>query len=361
VFAAWVFAYHVDLYLDFSRFLGPAADLIRHGYIGVDGFFIMSGMILARVHPEMRGDIKKRLRETGAPPFEPPSAAMMLRFWGKRLARIYPVHLATILILAALVGFGVLHGWTPRDPSRFDGSSLLQNLLLVQGWGGSDHGTWNYPSWSVSTEWAGYLAFPILWYLATYFMEIVSMQILVACCMVLGLVFVLNDYSLNLAFAEGMYRFCPEFLAGMATTRVVYVCADFSAIRQTSITGGLILGVLAAAIGADWLAVVCIWLVLFAFLMQADTGLPAMLGRRPVLNWLGKRSYSFYMTFSIAELLMCQYFRRNGWVPASHGLVFALGMLVITLALAVSLYTTVEVPCRRLADRWLMLPVPAKK
>jgi peptidoglycan/LPS O-acetylase OafA/YrhL len=95
--------------------------------------------------------------------------------------------------------------------------------------------------------------------------------------------------------------------------------------------------------------------------MQADTGLPAMLGRRPVLNWLGKRSYSFYMTFSIAELLMCQYFRRNGWVPASHGLVFALGMLVITLALAVSLYTTVEVPCRRLADRWLMLPVPAKK
>ena len=42
IFAAWVFIYHVDLYLNFSAWLGPFAGLIRHGYMGVDGFFILS-------------------------------------------------------------------------------------------------------------------------------------------------------------------------------------------------------------------------------------------------------------------------------------------------------------------------------
>src|SRR5579862_2678762 len=108
VFALWVFIYHVDLHLDFSRFLGPAADLIRHGYLGVDGFFILSGLILARVHPEFIGDLK--YYETGRhdPKFRLPSIPTLGRFWGKRLARIYPVHLASIIILAILVGAGML-------------------------------------------------------------------------------------------------------------------------------------------------------------------------------------------------------------------------------------------------------------
>ena len=69
--------------VDFSAWLGPFSGLIRHGYLGVDGFFILSGLILARVHPELSRSAK------GA-----------FKFWGKRLARIYPVHLATLLILA---------------------------------------------------------------------------------------------------------------------------------------------------------------------------------------------------------------------------------------------------------------------
>ena len=354
VFAAWVFTYHVDLYLNFSRYLGPAADLIRHGYLGVDGFFILSGLILARVHPELRWDgvydWKDRAR---FPRYRPPSVKTICRIWGKRLARIYPVHLATIVILAFLVGFGALHGWAPRDPSRFDGSSLLQNFLLVHGWGGSTYGTWNYPSWSVSTEWAGYLVFPVLWYLMTYYSAIVSMQILIASFAILGLVFVLHDHSLNLAFAQGLFRFFPEFLIGMASTRLVDLWADYSVIRSTGLKAGFIIGLLATALGMDLLAVFGVWMILFAFLMQSDAGWPAILGQRPVLCWLGRRSYAFYMTFAIAELLVCQYFRHNGWTPAGHGLVFAGGMLAITAVLTLSLYTVVETPCRLLADRWL--------
>ena len=357
LFAAWVFIYHVDLYLNFSRFLGPAADLVRHGYLGVDGFFILSGLILARMHTEMKWDgVYYSIGLTRYPKFRLPSIAAVCRFWGKRLARIYPVHLATILILAMLAALGTLHGWIPRDPSRFDASSLLQNLLLVQGWGGSTQGAWDYPSWSVSTEWAGYLLFPILWYLMTYYSMIVSLQILITGFAALGLVFVMHDHNLNLTFAEGLFRFFPEFLIGMATTRLVHVWADYNGFRWASLTAGCVIVVIAAILGVDLLAVPGIWLILFAFLMQADAGWPAILGQRPALCWLGRRSYAFYMTFAISELLMCQYFRHNGWVPARHGLVFATGMLVITLALATTLYATVETPCRRLADRWLERP-----
>jgi peptidoglycan/LPS O-acetylase OafA/YrhL len=356
VFALWVFTYHVDLYANFSRFLGPAADLIRHGYLGVDGFFILSGLILSRVHPELLGNTERFWTRGQPPSFQLPPARMMWRFWGKRLARIYPVHLATIFMLAALVGGGMLYGGKPHDPSRFDLPSLIQNLLLVQGWGGSTHGAWNYPSWSVSTEWAGYLIFPVLWYLLAYFGSLVAMQVLVVSLALTGLVFVLNGHNLNLTFADGLYRFFPEFIIGMATTRTVHVWADFIAVRRVFFVAGVGIGIFAAAVGIDLLAVIGIWLTLFAFLMQADAELPPILGRRPVWDWMGRRSYTFYMTFAIAELLMCQYFDHNGWTPRSHGLFFAAGMLVVTLILAVTLYALVETPCRRLADRWLALP-----
>jgi peptidoglycan/LPS O-acetylase OafA/YrhL len=355
VFALWVFIYHVDLYLDFSRFLGPAADLIRHGYLGVDGFFVLSGLIMARVHPEFIGNLK--YYETGhtLPQFKLPPARTQLRFWGKRLARIYPVHFASILILATLVGGGMLHGWVPHDPGRFSLSSLIQNLFLVHGWGGSSTGAWNYPSWSISTEWAGYLLFPLLWCVLSYFSTLAATQILIASAAALGLVFVFNGYSLNMTFADGLARFFPEFILGMATTRIVSSWADFVIARRVSLVAGSLLGLVSAAAGVDLLAVIGLWLVMFSFLMQADTELPALLGRRPALVWLGRRTYAFYMTFAISELLMCQFFQHHGWMPRRHALLFAAGMLGITLVLTISLYTWVETPCRRIADRWLAM------
>jgi peptidoglycan/LPS O-acetylase OafA/YrhL len=360
VFAAWVFIYHVDLYLNFSRFLGPLANWVRHGYLGVDGFFMLSGLILARVHTELLGDTAAYIEGGRPQAFQLPSVNLICRFWGKRLARLYPVHLASIIILAVLVGLGMFHGWTPNHPSRFDASSLVQNLLLVQGWGGSPHGSWNYPSWSVSTEWAGYLVFPILWYLIGYFGSLVAFQIVLVGFTSIGLVFVLNGYNLNLTFADGWYRFFPEFIMGMASARTVHIWADYTPVRRTFFVAGILLAVIGAAAGVDLLALVGIWLILYMFVMQNDAELPAVLGWRPVLDWFGRRSYAFYMTFAIAELLMSQYFQRHGWTPASHSLSFAVGMVVITLALAVTLYALVETPCRRLGDRWFAPPVVEK-
>ena len=222
-FAAWVFAYHVDLYLNFSAWLGPFSGLIRHGYLGVDGFFILSGLILARVHPELSRSAK------GA-----------FKFWGKRLARIYPVHFVTLLIFGAILLAGAAQGIAPRDPERFALSAFLQNLFLVHGWGFASQGAWNYPSWSVSTEWAGYLLFPVLWLIISYFDELVAIQIVIAGFAVLGLIVTEHAHNLNLTFAEGLIRFFPEFILGMATARFVPRYADFAPLRTIAVSGAVL-------------------------------------------------------------------------------------------------------------------------
>ncbi len=351
-FAAWVFIYHVDLYLNFSAYLGPFAGLIRHGYLGVDGFFILSGLILAQVHPELSARVHMKNFNVVAKPL---AFTDSLKFWGKRLARIYPVHLVTLLLLALIMLAGVAHGITPRDPQRFTLASFVQNLLLVHGWGFAQQGDWNYPSWSVSTEWAGYLLFPVLWYVVSYFDWYVALQFVIAGFTILGLIIVRNHNNLNLTFADGLIRFFPEFIIGMSTTRFVPTWADNLPLRAFAIIGAVFVFI-GASVGFDILTVLGLWFVLIAFAMQADAKYPAMLGKRPILRRFGLLSYSFYMSFAIAELLLSQWFRYEAWTPASHGLIFAAGMLAITLLLAIFLHVTVETPCRRAADRWLSRP-----
>jgi peptidoglycan/LPS O-acetylase OafA/YrhL len=340
--AGWVFLYHVDLYAQFAHYLGPFAGLVRRGYLGVDGFFILSGLILPRVHPEF---IKSPFR--GA-----------LRFWGKRLARLYPVHLATILILLAVFAAGSAAGMAPRDPGRFGHLALLQNLLLLQGWGFGPHWTWNYPSWSISAEWAGYLLFPLLWFAFASFDAFVMVQFVILPIPLLGIMSHLSGHGLNLTGIDVLPRFFLDFIPGMALSYMVPLVADF--VAPAKLAGlGLALALVGAACGWDLMTVMGLALALWSLVMNADTERPPVFGPAPVLRWLGQISYSYYMSFALVELLLANLFRRQGWAPADHALLFSMGMTGLTLVLALALFTLVERPGRRLADRWLALPPPA--
>jgi len=338
-FAAWVFIYHIDLHAHFSAYLGPAAGLIRHGYLGVDGFFLLSGMILARVHPELA---------------EHPEGAV--RFWGKRLARIYPVHLAVILILAVLVVTGLGLGFAPRDPQRFTIAALAENLLLIQGWGFTNPLAWNYPAWSVSTEWAGYIAFPALWYFFGSWRPIIPGQTMIIGMTVIGtLAFEMG--GLNLTGAAGLARFFPEFLIGMTTIRLVPINADYMPSRILT-WAGIGFALFGALIGVDSLGALGLWLLLTALVMQEDAERPPVFGKAIFLRFLGRLSYAFYMSFGTIELILAQLFRHQGWDPSQQKIPYAAGMTVLTFALALILHVFVETPCRRLFDRWLAGPKP---
>lgn len=123
----------------FGRDVGGVDFFVPHTHLGVDLFFMLSGFVLAYVY-----------RDTFAGGV---SRGAWGRFMARRLARIYPLHLATLLVVLALAKFAIAPG---------TGGVLAANLVLVHGWGFTDQFLFNSPSWSISCEFAAYLAFPFL-------------------------------------------------------------------------------------------------------------------------------------------------------------------------------------------------------
>lgn len=107
--AIWVLLYHVFGYHVF---------LLGLGYAGVDIFFMLSGFILTHVYI---ADRQLGTRRGYA------------HFLLVRLARIYPLHLFTLVVLIMIVA--VLPQYrelSARD--AFSATALAANFLLVQNW-----------------------------------------------------------------------------------------------------------------------------------------------------------------------------------------------------------------------------------
>ncbi|HEX7388718.1 MAG TPA: acyltransferase [Acidiphilium sp.] len=334
LFALWVFAYHLNLHTRFGQYLGPLGPVIGHGYLGVDGFFVLSGLILARVNH----DIKLTVRG-------------ILQFWGKRLARIYPVHLAVIVLLGVLFVGGIAYGITPREPERFSMDALIAHLLLVQGWGVIHHWAWNYPSWSISTEWAGYLVFPFAMVSLTIFYDMAVVTIVPLCIFIICIISFFY-HGLNLTFGDSLLRFFPEFFLGASTAIVVPMLAD--EVPGTLVTAaGAVVALIFAWSGHDAMTVLGLWLMLYGFGMQGDAERPAIIGGFRPLHALGVISYCFYMCFAPAELMTSQLFRHMHDAPTERPLAYAAVLFVLTLGLAIVLHFVIERPSRIALNRRL--------
>ena len=99
-FAAFaVVFYHIDAYLN-GALSGAGLAFIQRGALGVDFFFILSGFILAHVYgADMRA-----------------GTFAAWPYLARRFARIYPLHLVTLLAVAVLYanrvdGLGLRTSW----------------------------------------------------------------------------------------------------------------------------------------------------------------------------------------------------------------------------------------------------------
>ena len=128
--AIWVVLFHYEISL---ASLFPASlvlkPLIEKGFFAVDLFFILSGFILAYTYfDRYRGHRHD-----------------YLAFLSHRIARIYPVHLFTLVSLVALlIGARSVHANIAEE--RYGTVSFIYNLFLVHAWGLLDWDTWNQPS-----------------------------------------------------------------------------------------------------------------------------------------------------------------------------------------------------------------------
>jgi peptidoglycan/LPS O-acetylase OafA/YrhL len=118
----------------------PAFEIFRpfytNGQAAVDVFFVISGFILQHVYADKFG-----------------SGADLQNFIVRRLARLYPLHLITLLIVAALFfGFYYKTGIYGYVFLNDDLRHFLMNLFFVQYVGFQDGFSFNAPSWSLSSE-----------------------------------------------------------------------------------------------------------------------------------------------------------------------------------------------------------------
>ena len=141
--AAWfVVFYHIRLALPDSVPPGVIAVLAK-GYLAVDLFFVLSGFVMWLTY--------------GAK-FQHEGLRAAPAFLWRRMARIYPLHLAILVATIAYAAALALAG--KADMTQYPLEELPLHLLLVQNWGFTDHLTWNDPSWSISTELAAYFLLP---------------------------------------------------------------------------------------------------------------------------------------------------------------------------------------------------------
>ncbi len=112
-------------------------------YLFVDFFFVLSGFVISSAY------FGKIIRRQDA-----------LRFLWVRLGRVYPLHIAVLLafvFLQIVIVYPRTEAWFPAPNESWD--TILAQFFLVHSLNLFVSPTWNQPSWSISVEFAAYVAF----------------------------------------------------------------------------------------------------------------------------------------------------------------------------------------------------------
>jgi peptidoglycan/LPS O-acetylase OafA/YrhL len=354
VAAFWVLSFHLSK--DLKAALPEGTVLINLvsgiGYLGVDLFFILSGFIISYNYAQQFD-----AQRSGALGFGRFDAARYLRFLWARLARIYPVHLFTLLVLAAFIALapaGVEVAVSP--PDRYAPERWIESALMLHGWAFPIGRSWNVPSWSISAEWLAYLAFPLAALAAAAIRKIWAAQLAIVVLIgLLALSLAMTDYPETMAY--GLPRIAVEFPLG---------CLLYRLYRQRAASGAL-LGVVAPALltcvallvlapGFSRAGAVSLFVLMpsalaaLIYLLASDRGSAfARWLARPAMRYWGRVSYSLYMVHFVVIIMVHRYLptAELAQLPLELRLAAVAGMTATILLAAMATYHFVEEPSRR--------------
>ena len=313
-------------------------NLVAHGHLGVDMFFILSGFILTHVYaPQMRE-----------------AAFSYYGFIVNRIARIYPLHLFMILVFIVAYQIGAALGLTAAAEGQ-DWGALPWHLLLLHAWGMTSGHAWNFPSWSVSAEFFAYLIFPAVLVVVMRMRPAAALIGATGLFLVAGEALVAYGYVITkMMYDFGVIRIFFEFLAGVAMYFV------FERARPSPILTRLALAVVLAGIVAlagyqadERLIVLLIGGMIYLLACLGMEEKPNFLRSRPLV-YLGEISYATYMVHILVLTTSQAAANRLGLTEGAGALaVFFAAMATIYVSSSV-LYHLIERPARSALRRRLM-------
>ncbi len=334
--ALWVVLYTFWPNLDVS----VMPNLAAKGYLGVELFFVLSGFILSHVY--LHAFAEKRFSYRG--------------FLWARIARVYPLHVFTLLGVMAL-GLAAVFVGMSIDASVLSWKSLPAHLLMLHAWGFASEAGWNHPSWSISAEWFAYLAFPLFALAAWPLRKRPWAATAGAAVFLMGLYAAferLAGFPLTEAtFRWGALRIVPCFAYGCALY-LVYRRAPLPRAGLLAISAAVVMVASASVLAWDAITVLAAGLLILALASIPD-GRAGWLGSKPAV-YLGEISYSVYMVCAPWQILAVNLAARATGAEDKqlHVLVW-LGIILGLIVAAAATYHLIERPARQalraMADR----------
>lgn len=305
--------------------LGP---VYAQGIYAVNVFWIISGFVLAHVYLGVKTETKA--------------------FAVHRFARLYPLHLLTLLVMAGLQLLALRRFGTWLIYDHNDWFHFAEQLLFASGWGIDSHVTFNGPIWSVSVE---LLVYALFWALRDWLHHrgLVAALALSAgsgLLVLLGFDWLMFGCSLHFFFGAAIAMAWRQLRARRQFAMVLaasLIAIGLPLMNSSNQTVSIPLGMNAFFGG------------LILLLASLEDRAPRML--RQTAQWLGDASYGTYLwhlPFTIGLILILSG-RTDIMKLAAHGW-FLIAWLAAVLAIGRLSYRYIEYPSRVLLRRLLMRP-----
>ena len=332
--AGIVVLYH---YMNSSDYSAPFffKNIIKHGYIGVNFFYILSGFILTYNY--------------GSSSFT--SIASRLNFWRARFARVYPLYLLTFLNMSIIL---IMRAFSKGEFADF--FNLKNNLYMffyllgLQNWFVYFTGLLHVPSWSISCEIFFYLMFP---FLICFVEKIKNMKIgifILWLTMVFVTIFlkslsVPGDWILVVKFFPLIHL--PIFMMGMILGEIQKKGGEVNWLLFIMSVIIVVLG-----LGFDLVPYILLhngimspfFLIIILFLTNSKNKCLNFVFSNKVSVYLGEISYSVYLIHGPIWLICYKIIPLRGY------LFFSLYIL-ITILLSSICYQFVEIPVRSIINK----------
>ncbi|WP_453951718.1 acyltransferase family protein [Bradyrhizobium sp. USDA 377] len=336
VASAGIVAYHSIEYFVPKAFRDALNEQTRGLSLFVDLFFVISGFVIAYVYCGKIG-----------------SFADFGNFMQRRVGRLVPLHLLTLIVSITIIGTAAALGQTVNRMPSFDLRCIAQTAVFLHAIVSCGNGiSFNGVSWSIGAEMVMYMLFPLLAWVG-YRTKTGLLGATIAALLVVAVVHRVEGGAWELL--APVPRALPSFLIGIS---LFYWRDNLRCIPRPGLFLAASLPIAVAVMTTGMPDIVSLVLVYVVAGSAIAADVQGSVGS--AVRWLapfGQLTYSIYMWHSILITVLI-----NGIgdkvLHAGAGLMLVIGVVCYASVFAVSCisYLFIETPARRWIDSLALFP-----